>query len=111
MGIEVGHHALDGGIDQLAVLDRAHIVGAHPFKRVAEQIELAIGGRVIGALGFGQRDHGGGETAHQSQANQCKLLHVLSAFTSCPTYVLFVLPNAGRKLILSQGVGFCPWPP
>ena len=27
MGIEVGHHALDGGVDQFAVLDGAHIIG------------------------------------------------------------------------------------
>ena len=46
MRIEIGHHALDGGVDQLAVLHRAHIVGAHAFEGVGEQIELAVGARV-----------------------------------------------------------------
>jgi len=97
MGIEVGHHALDGGVDQFAVLDRAHVIGAHALKRVAEQIQLTVGRSIIGALGFGQRDHRRSEAAHQPQTDQCKLLHVPFAF-----------PNAGRRFNFSQGAG--DWP-
>ncbi len=100
MGIEVGDHALDGGVDQFAVFHGAHIVGAHALERVAEQIELAIGGRVIGALGLGQRDHRRGETADQTQTNKRKFLHVRFAF-----------PNAGRKFNFSHGAGDWPRPP
>ncbi len=96
MGIEVGNHALDGGVDQLAVLDRAHIVGAHALERVAEQVELAIGGCVIGALGFGKRDHRRGEATDQAHAKPTQT-------SSCPVR----LSKAGAQIQPEPGRGTC----
>ena len=42
MGIKLGDHALDGGSNELAVIDRAHIVSAHLLKCYGKQIQLAI---------------------------------------------------------------------
>ena len=100
MGIEIGHHALDRGIDQFTVLDGTNIVGTHPLEGVTEQVELAIGGCIIGALGFRQCDHGRGKPANHTQTEQRKLLHVPFAF-----------PNEGRKFNFNQGAGDWPRPP
>lgn len=77
--IESRHHAFDGVVDQLAVIDGAHIIGAHPFESVAEEIELAIGAHVVGALRGQQRDRGA-ETQHHAQHNQYNTLHDFCAF-------------------------------
>ena len=66
MRIEIGDHALDGGIDQFAVLDGTHIVGAHALERVAEQIELAVSGAVVGAFGFRQCEGRRPNSRHQT---------------------------------------------
>ena len=55
MRIERGQHAVDRRIDQLGVVDRLDIIGAHALENVAEQIELAIGVR---ADRFGRRREG-----------------------------------------------------
>jgi hypothetical protein len=94
MRIEIRHHALDGGVDQFAVLDGAYIVGAHPLESVAEEIKLAIGRRVVGAPRLRQRKQCCSETTGQTQTQQRKLFHVRLAF-----------PNAGRKFNFSQGAG------
>ncbi len=50
MRIEIGNHAFDGGIDELVVVDGTDIVRAHALERVGEEIELAIGAHVVGAV-------------------------------------------------------------
>ena len=82
-------------LDQFAVLDRAHIIGAHAFEGVAEQVELAHRREAsIGAPGLGQREHRRGEAAHQTQAKQRNLLHVPFAF-----------PKLVRRFNFSHGAG------
>ena len=78
--IEAGDHAVDRGVDQLAVVDRAHIVGAHILEGVAEQVELAIDVAVIGAMRGGQQAERRDEAHHHAQADECKPLHDLFAF-------------------------------
>jgi len=73
------------------------LVGAHTFERVAEQVELTVCAGIVGALGFGQRNQSRGETADQTQTDQCKLIHVPFAF-----------PTAGRRFNFNHGAGFWP---
>ena len=97
--IKARDHALNGVVDQFAVLDRAHIFIAHILEGVAEQVELGIGTGVIGALGLGQCEQGDRQAADQAQAYQRELLHVVYAFHSI-----------GRSLNFSHGAGLMPWP-
>ena len=43
MRIEPSQHAVDGQLDQLAVVGLLHIVRPHPFEDVAEQAQLPVG--------------------------------------------------------------------
>ena len=82
MGIEARHHAFDGTVDQLVVLNRAHIVGADLFEGVAEEIELAIGTKVVGTMRRRQYPDGDNEAddnAH-THTDENGAFHDLFAF-------------------------------
>src|SRR5262249_4903955 len=57
--------------DQLAVIGLFHVVGAHPFKHVAEQAELpiSIGGRRLCARSI---EHDAGLGCDQRQGHACR---------------------------------------
>ena len=82
MGIETGHHSLDGAVDQLAVLNRTHVIGADALEGFAEKIELAIGARIVGALRRGQHPDGDNEPDDNTHthANENGAFHDLFAF-------------------------------
>ena len=77
MRIEVGDHALDRGVDELAVLDGAHIIGAHALERIAEEIELAIGRHVVGAVRGGQKAMAAVKPSNHAQSDECDTFHDL----------------------------------
>ncbi len=93
MWVQARDHALDRGIDEFAVLHGAHIVGAHAFEGVGEQIELTIGARVAGALGLRQQAQRQRRARDPAQCHQSNLFHV---------------PFAFRVSRLSQGFGSSP---
>ena len=80
MRIEAGDHALDRGVDQFAVLHRAHIIGAHPLEGVGEQIEALIGAHVAGAFRFRQDTQRDAKSGHGAKRHKCNFLHVPFAF-------------------------------
>ena len=69
MGIERGQHAVDGRLDQRAVIRALDIIGADAFEHIAEEIELPVGvggGRDGRSTGEKSRlgDRHGAESAH-----------------------------------------------
>ena len=80
MGIETGHHAFDGAGDQLAVLNRAHIIGADALEGQAEEIELAIGAGSVGALRRRQHAESDNEADDDTHTDESEGFHDLFAF-------------------------------
>ncbi len=80
MRIEAGDHAVDRGVDELAVIHRADIFGTHRLEGVAEEIELAIGVHVVGAARRRQDAERRDEADRRAEADECIPVHDLFAF-------------------------------
>ena len=91
MRVEGGDHALDRVVDQLAILHRADIIGPHAFKRIAEQVELAIGSHV-GSAERGQQGNRGAKAQHHAHDDKRNTLHDFFAFPGSP-----VIQGAGLE--------------
>ena len=78
MRIERGHHALDGGVDQFAVLDGTHVILADAFEGVVKEIELSIDG--VGAVRGGKQNQSRSKTCSRTYAHQSIAIHDLFAF-------------------------------
>ena len=61
--VEAGEHAVDGVLDQVAVVHRLDIVGAHPLEHVAEQGQQPVGLGPSAVLRQGVRAGTAGRTA------------------------------------------------
>ena len=93
MRIQRCQHAVDRGFDQLAVIDRLHIVRPHPVEHVAEQIQLAIGfaGRRLGRCAGQEDQRGTGRQSESRHTTEQKIAHQPLTFLA---------------LAVSQGTGF-----
>src|SRR6266850_2354466 len=83
MRIKRGHHAVDGRVDQLRVLDFAYIVRTHPFKGISEQIKFAVRGQDAGrTLRRRKQSQCTDKSNRYAHSGECELSHVPFAFLS-----------------------------
>ena len=78
MRIERRDHALDGGVDELVVVDGVDVILADGFEGVVKEIELSIDG--VRAVRGRKENQRRGKTCRRTYAHQSIAIHDLFAF-------------------------------